>query len=75
MIGARAQFRRKGHLHLPALRIVLNEHVAPQNVGSIGHADNLIAALTSSKTATEVQRSAGQPRHVPSARDARAGCS
>ncbi len=45
MMEARAQFRRvKGHLHLPALRIALNEHIAPQNVGTIGHADKLIAA-------------------------------
>ncbi len=45
MIQARAQFRRvNGHLHLPALRIALNEHIAAQTVGTVGHDDNVIAA-------------------------------
>jgi transposase-like protein len=45
MIEARAQFRRvNGHLHLPALRIALNEHTAAQTVGTVGHDDNVIAA-------------------------------
>jgi len=45
MIEARAQFRRvNGHLHLPALRIALNEHIAAQTVGTVGHDDNVIAA-------------------------------
>ena len=45
MIEARAQFRRvNGHLHLPALRIALNEHIAAQTVGTVGHNDNVIAA-------------------------------
>jgi transposase-like protein len=45
MIQARAQFRRvNGHLHLPALRIALDEHIAAQTVGTVGHDDNVIAA-------------------------------
>ena len=45
MIEARAQFRRvNGHLHLPALRIALNEHIAAQTVGTVGQDDNVIAA-------------------------------
>lgn len=45
MIEARAQFRRvNGHLHLPALRAALNEHIAAQTVGTVGHDDNVIAA-------------------------------
>jgi len=45
MIEARGQFRRvNGHLHLPALRIALNEHIAAQTVGTVGHDDNVIAA-------------------------------
>ena len=45
MIEARAQFRRvNGHLHLPALRIALKEHIATQTVGTVSHDDNVIAA-------------------------------
>ena len=36
MIEARNQFRRvNGHLHLPALRIALDAHVAAQTVGTV----------------------------------------
>jgi putative transposase len=45
MIEARGQFRRvNGHLHLPALRAALDEHVAAQTVGAVRHDDNVIAA-------------------------------
>ncbi len=69
MIEARAQFRRvNGHLQLPGLRIALNEHIAAQTVGTVGQDDNRDRRLTITKTATEAQRSAGQPREpVPEA--------
>jgi len=39
------QFRRvNGHLHLPALRVALDEHVAAQTVGAVRHDDTVIAA-------------------------------
>ncbi len=45
MIEARNQFRRvNGHLHLPALRVALDEHIAAQTVGTVRHDDNVIAA-------------------------------
>ncbi len=45
MIEAGKQFRRvNGHLHLPALRIALNEHVAAQTVGAVRHDEPVIAA-------------------------------
>jgi transposase-like protein len=45
MIEASKQFRRvNGHLHLPALRAALDEHVAAQTVGAVRHDDNVIAA-------------------------------
>jgi len=45
MIEAGKQFRRvNGHLHLPALRIALNEHVAAQTVGTVRHDQPVIAA-------------------------------
>jgi putative transposase len=45
MIEAGKQFRRvNGHLHLPALRAALDEHVAAQTVGAVRHDDNVIAA-------------------------------
>ncbi len=45
MIQAGKQFRRvNGHLHLPALRAALDEHIAAQTVGAIRHDDNMIAA-------------------------------
>ena len=45
MIEASKQFRRvNGHLHLPALRIALDEHIAAQTVGAARHDDNVIAA-------------------------------
>ncbi len=45
MIEASKQFRRvNGHLHLPALRVALDEHVAAQTVGAIRHDDTVIAA-------------------------------
>ena len=45
MIEARKQFRRvNGHLHLPALRVALDEYVAAQTVGAVRHDDNVIAA-------------------------------
>jgi putative transposase len=45
MIEARGQFRRvNGHLHLPALRIALDEHVAAQTVGTVRHDEPVIAA-------------------------------
>ena len=45
MIEAGKQFRRvNGHLHLPALRVALDAHVAAQTVGAVRHDDNMIAA-------------------------------
>ena len=45
MIEASKQFRRvNGHLHLPALRVALDEYVAAQTVGAVRHDDNVIAA-------------------------------
>jgi transposase-like protein len=45
MIEAGKQFRRvNGHLHLPALRIALNEHAATQTVGTVRHDEPVIAA-------------------------------
>jgi transposase-like protein len=39
------QFRRvNGHLHLPALRKTLDEHVATQTVGAVRQDENVIAA-------------------------------
>ena len=34
---------RNGHLHLPALRVALDEHIAPQNVGIVHHDDTVNA--------------------------------
>jgi hypothetical protein len=45
MVEAGKQFRRvNGHLHLPALRAALDEHVAAQTVGAVRHDETLIAA-------------------------------
>ncbi|MGH3498420.1 MAG: IS256 family transposase [Mycobacterium sp.] len=45
MIEAGKQFRRvNGHLHLPALRVALAEHVATQTVGTVRHDEPVIAA-------------------------------
>jgi putative transposase len=45
MIEASKQFRRvNGHLHLPALRAALDEHVAAQTVSALRQDDNVIAA-------------------------------
>jgi putative transposase len=45
MLEAGKQFRRvNGHLHLPALRAALNEHVAAQTVGTVRHDETVIAA-------------------------------
>ena len=45
MTEASKQFRRvNGHLHLPALRVALDEHVAAQTVSATRHNDNVIAA-------------------------------
>jgi hypothetical protein len=45
MIEAGKQFRRvNGHLHLPALRVALDAHVAAETVGAVSHDDNVIAA-------------------------------
>lgn len=45
MIEASKQFRRvNGHLHLPVLRVALDEHVAAQTVSAVRHDDNVIAA-------------------------------
>jgi putative transposase len=45
LIEASKQFRRvNGHLHLPALRVALDEYVAAQTVGAVRHDDNVIAA-------------------------------
>jgi putative transposase len=44
MIAASKQFRRvNGHLQLPALRVALDDYVAAQTVGAVGHDDNVIA--------------------------------
>jgi len=45
MIEARSQFRRvNGHLHLPALRVALDAHVATETVGAVRHHEPVIAA-------------------------------
>ena len=45
MLEASKQFRRvNGHLHLPALRIALDAHIAAQSVGAISHDEPMIAA-------------------------------
>ena len=45
MIEASKQFRRvNGHLHLPALRAALDEHVAAQTVSTVRQDDTVIAA-------------------------------
>jgi putative transposase len=45
MLEAGKQFRRvNGHLHQPALRAALNEHVAAQTVGTVRHDETVIAA-------------------------------
>jgi putative transposase len=45
MIEASKQFRRvNGHLHLPALRVALDEYVAAHTVGAVRHDDTVIAA-------------------------------
>lgn len=45
MIEASKQFRRvNGHLHLPALRVALDEYVVSQTVGAVRHDDTVIAA-------------------------------
>ena len=45
MVEAGKQFRRvNGHLHLPALRIALDQHVAAQTVGVVSHDEAVIAA-------------------------------
>jgi transposase-like protein len=45
MAEAGKQFRRvNGHLHLPALRRALNEHVTAETVGAIRHDEPVIAA-------------------------------
>jgi transposase-like protein len=45
MVEAGKQFRRvNGHLHLPALRTALDEHVATQTVGAVRHDEPMIAA-------------------------------
>ena len=45
MIQAGKQFRRvNGHLHLPALRVALDEHIAAQTVSAVRHDDTVIAA-------------------------------
>jgi transposase-like protein len=45
MIEASKQFRRvNGHLHLPALRVALDEHVAAQTVGIVRQDEPVIAA-------------------------------
>jgi len=45
MIEAGKQFRRvNGHLHLPALRIALDAHVAAETVGTVRHDEPVIAA-------------------------------
>jgi putative transposase len=45
LVEAGKQFRRvNGHMHLPALRIGLDQHVAEQTVGTVGHDESVIAA-------------------------------
>jgi len=45
MVEASKQFRRvNGHLHLAALRIALERHVADQTVGADRHADQAVSA-------------------------------
>lgn len=45
MIEASKQFQRvNGHLHLPELRVALDEYVAAQTVIAVRHDDNVIAA-------------------------------
>ncbi len=45
MIEAGKQFRRvNGHLHLPALRVALDAHVATETVGAVRHDEPVIAA-------------------------------
>jgi len=45
MLEAGKQFRRvNGHLHLPALRIALDEYVAAQTVSAVSHDEPVIAA-------------------------------
>ena len=45
MLEADHQFRRvNGHLHLPALRIALDKHIAAQTVGAVSHDEAVIAA-------------------------------
>ena len=45
MLEAGKQFRRvNGHLHLPALRIALDKHIAAQTVGAVSHDEAVIAA-------------------------------
>ena len=45
MVEAGKQFRRvNGHLHLPALRAALDEHVAAETVGTVRHDETVIAA-------------------------------
>jgi putative transposase len=45
MIEAGKQFRRvNGHLHLPALRVALDAHVAAETVGAVRHDEPVIAA-------------------------------
>ena len=45
MVEARTQFRRvNGHLHLPALRAALEQHVADQTVGADCNTHDVSAA-------------------------------
>jgi transposase-like protein len=45
MIEARSQFRRvNGHLHLPALRLALEAHLAAETVGTVRQDEPVIAA-------------------------------
>jgi putative transposase len=45
LVEAGKQFRRvNGHMHLPALRIALNQDVAEQTVGTVGQDESVIAA-------------------------------
>ena len=45
LVEAGKQSRRDhGHMHLPALRIGLEQHVAEQTVGTVGHDESVIAA-------------------------------
>ena len=45
MIEAARQFRRvNGHLHVPALRVALERHVAEQTVGADRQDENVNAA-------------------------------